>query len=203
MSSAASPAAACGAACGVLVVFRDDKDVEPAERLRIRGESAVRGGDENAPQLFAVAGAHLDDVRAEGACGAVGALDQFEARGQIEIKAAERHRVKIGQGRILKSMNRLLGRTGGDQSGGLGGVEQPFRAEIVGVGVACALAGENANSAAGAGSLAGGLDDLLVDAQRSRRNRLKIKIGVVAASGKASPRQRSSRLSVMPNFSKK
>jgi hypothetical protein len=62
-----------------------------------------------------------------------------------------------------------LAGAGGDERGGAGGVEQALGAEIVGVGVAGALAGEDADAAAGAGALAGGFDDLLVDAQRGGR----------------------------------
>jgi hypothetical protein len=82
-------------------------------------------------------------------------------------------------------------------------VEQALGAEIVSVGVAGALAGEDADAAAGAGALAGGFDDLLVDTERGGGDRLEVEVGVVAAGERASPRQRSSRRSVMPNFSKK
>ena len=64
-------------------------------------------------------------------------------------------------------------------------MEQALGAEIVGVGVAGALAGEHANAAAGAGSLAGGFDDLLVDAQRGGGDRFEVEVGVVAAGGQS------------------
>ena len=68
---------------------------------------AVGGGDEDAPQLLGVAGPHLDDAGIEGARGAVGAENQIEARGQIEIEAAEGNRVEIGGGRLDESLHGL------------------------------------------------------------------------------------------------
>ena len=62
-------------------------------------------------------------------------------------------------------------------------MEQALGAEVVGVGVAGALAGEDADAAAGAGALRGGFDDLLVDAERGGGDRLEVKVGVVAAGG--------------------
>ena len=61
-------------------------------------------------------------------------------------------------------------------------MQQPLRAQVVGVGVAGSLAAKHPNAAAGAGPLAGRLHDLLVHAQRRRRNRFEVKVGVVAAS---------------------
>jgi hypothetical protein len=83
----------------VVAVFGDDEDVEPAEGLGVAGEGAVGGGDEDAAQLFGVAGADLHDARIEGARGAVGAQNQLEARGQVQIEAAQRNGIKIGGGR--------------------------------------------------------------------------------------------------------
>jgi hypothetical protein len=139
----------------------------------------------------------------EGAGGAIGAQDQFEAGGEVEIEAAEGDGVEVGGGGFGESLDGLLGGAGGDEGGGAGGVEQALGAEIVSVGVAGALAGEDADAAAGAGALAGGFDDLLVDAEGGGGDGLEVEVGVVAAGGEASPRQRSSRRSVMPNFSKK
>ncbi len=178
-------AAAGGASCGDGAVFGDDEDVEAAEGLGVAGEGAVGGGDEDAAQLFAVAGAHLHDARIVGAGGAVGAQDQLEARGEVEVEAAERHGVEIGRGGLGESLHGLLRGAGGDERGGARGVEKALGAEVVGIGVAGALAGEDADAAAGADALAGGFDDLLVDAQRGGGNRLKIKVGVVAAGGES------------------
>ena len=45
-------------------------------------------GDENPPQLLAVAGAHLHDARIVRPGGAIGAQDQLEARGEVEVESA-------------------------------------------------------------------------------------------------------------------
>ena len=137
-SSAAAAARRAFGGDGVL--FGDDEDVEAAEGLGVAGEGAVGGGDEDAAQLLGVAGADLDDARVEGAGGAVGAQNQLEARGQVEIVAAQGNGVEVGGGRLGEALHRLLGRAGGDQRGGAGGVEQALGAQIVGVGVAGALA---------------------------------------------------------------
>ena len=124
---------------------------------------------------------HLHDARIEGARGAIRSQNQFEPRGQVQIVAAQRDGVKIGGRRFGKALHKLVGRPGGDQRGGAGGVQQAVRVEVVGVGVAGAFAAEHADAAAGADSLAGGFDDLLVHAQRGGRHRLKVQVGIVAA----------------------
>ena len=60
-------------------------------------------------------------------------------------------------------------------------MQQPLRAQVVGVGIAGPLAAQHADAASGARALAGRLHNLLVHAQRRCRNRLEVKVGVVAA----------------------
>ena len=97
------------------------------------------------------------------------------------VESAEGNGVEVGGGGFDKALHGLGGRAGGDEGGGSGGVEQAFRVQIVSVGVARAFAAEDANAAAGAGALAGGFDDLLVDSQSGGRHRLEVEVGVVAA----------------------
>jgi hypothetical protein len=78
--------------------FGDDEDVEAAEGLGVAGEGAVGGGDEDAAEFLRVAGADLDDAVVKGAGGAVGAQDQFEAGGQVEIESAEGNGIEVGDG---------------------------------------------------------------------------------------------------------
>jgi hypothetical protein len=75
-------------------------------------------------------------------------------------------------------------RTVGDQRGGASGLEKAVRAEVIGVSKAGALAGENANAAADADALCGGLDDALVHTQGHGGDGLEVKIGELAASRK-------------------
>ena len=77
----------------------------------------------------------------------------------------------------------LLGGAAGDEGCGAGGAEEAIGGKIVGVGVAGALAGEDTDAAADADALRCGLDQGLVDAERSGGNRLKVKVGVVSAGG--------------------
>jgi hypothetical protein len=70
-------------------LFRDDKHIQPAQWLRVAGKRAVGCCNQNAPQLLAVAGAHLNDARIEGARGAISAQNQFQPRSQVEIETAQ------------------------------------------------------------------------------------------------------------------
>ncbi len=53
-----------------------------------------------------------------------------------------------------KPLHELFGGTAGDEGGGAGGAEEAVGGEIVGVGVAGALAGEDTDAAAEADALA-------------------------------------------------
>ena len=91
-------------------------------------KGAVRGGDEDATQLLAVAGANLHDARIECTRCAIGAQNQLKARSQIEIESAQWHRVEIGAWRFSESLNWLFGRTGGDERGSSRGVQEALGA---------------------------------------------------------------------------
>jgi hypothetical protein len=119
----------------------------------------------------------------EGAGGAIGAQDQLEARGEVEVESAQRNGVEVGDGRFDKALHGLFRGAGGDQGSSLRRVQQALGAQVVSVGVAGALAGEHADAAAGAGALGGGLDDLLVDAERGGGDGLEVKVGIVSAGG--------------------
>ena len=129
-SSPARPPPPDAAASRVGAIFGDDEDVEAAEGLGVAGEGAVGGGDEDAAQLVAVAGADLHDARIEGAGGAVGAQDQFEPGGEVEVESAEGHGVEIGGRRVGESLHGLFGRAGGDQRGGARGMQQALGARL-------------------------------------------------------------------------
>ena len=63
-------------------------------------------------------------MRAEGTSSTVGALDEVEPGSQVEVKATQRNRIKIGQGIVLESMNGLLCRSRSDQRSRLGRVDE-------------------------------------------------------------------------------
>jgi len=48
--------------------------------------------------------------------------------GEVEIEAAQRNGIKIGRGRLHKSLHSLFGRTGGDECSGARCMEQALRA---------------------------------------------------------------------------
>ncbi len=136
------------AACGVGGVLRNDEDVEARERLGVGGEGAVGGGDEDAAQLVGEAGADLGDARVVGAGGGVGTLDEGELGGDLGVGGGAGdgiERVALG---VAEALHELLGGAGGDEGRGAGGAEKAVGGEVVGVGVAGALAGEDANAAA-------------------------------------------------------
>src|SRR5258707_13634852 len=73
-----NPAAATGSATRVLrTVASDNVTVQARKRLRIVGEGAIGGGDEDVPHLVVVTGAYLHDTRIIGPGAAVRAHYQF------------------------------------------------------------------------------------------------------------------------------
>jgi hypothetical protein len=174
----------CRALVVIGAVLGDDEDVEAAEGLGVGGECAVGCGDEDAAEFFVEAGADLDDAGSKARAARSARWMSSRRAAAIEIVAAA---PGWGRGRrsgcFGEALDGLLGGAGGDEGGGAGGVEQALGAEVVGVGVAGALAGEDADAAAGADALAGGLDDLLVDAERGGGDGLEVEVGVVAAGG--------------------
>jgi hypothetical protein len=82
---------------------------------------------------------------------------------------------------VAEAGDGLFSGAAGDERGGAGGAQEAGAGEVVGVGVAGALAGEDADAAADADALAGGLDQRLVDAQRGGGDGLEVEVGVVAA----------------------
>ena len=184
MIGAGAATAACRAPGRRFAVLGNDGNIQPAERPCVRGIGTVGAHDEDLPQLFHVGGAHLRHATVEGARHAVGPQNHFEPRRQIERESAPRNRVEIRRFRLQKSLHRLLGRARGNQSCRACRVQQALRAQIIGVGVAGPLARKHAYAAAHAGALAGGLHNLLIDAERGRRHRLKVKVSVIATGRK-------------------
>ena len=174
-------AAAAGAASGVRAVLRDDEDVEAGERLGVAGEGAVGCGDEDAAELVVEAGADLGDAGVVGAGGFVGALDEGEFGGDLGVAGGAGDGVERGCFGVAEAAHQLFGGAAGDEGCCSGCAEQTVAGEVVGVGVAGALAGDDADAAAYADALAGGLDEGLIDAERGGGNRFKIKVRVLAS----------------------
>ena len=86
---------------------------------------------------------------------------------------------------MAEALHELLGGAGGDEGGGARGLEECVGGEVVGIGVAGALAGEDADAAAEADSLRGGFDEGLVDAEGGGGDGLEVEVGVVAPGGES------------------
>ena len=82
-----------------------------------------------------------------------------------------------------KPLHELFGGAGGDEGGGARGAEEAVGGEVVGVGVAGALAGEDTDAAAEADALGGGFDEGFVDAEGGGGDGLEVEVGVVSAGG--------------------
>ena len=117
-----------------------------------------------------------------GAGGFVGAHHEFDFGGDFGVHRRQGDGIEAAGGGFLESGDRRFRGGAGDQSRGAGGVQDAVGGKIVGVGVAGALAGNDANAAAGGNALRGGLDHGFVHHQRGGGKIFKIKVGVIAAS---------------------
>ena len=163
-------AATARTAGGVDGVLGDDIDVEAGKWLGIRGKGAVGGGDQDAAKLVVEAGADLGDAGIVGAGGFVGALDEVEFIGDFGVAGDAGDGVEGGCLGMAEAAHNLFGWRTCDEGGGTGGTQKTVGGEVVGVSEAGAFAGDDADAAADADSLAGGLDEGLVDAQGGGRN---------------------------------
>ena len=121
-------------------VLGDHKHIQPAQRLRVAGKSAIRCRNQNTPQLLAVSGPHLHNARIVSPRRPVGPQNQLQPRRQVQIEPAQRNRIEICPRRLRKSLHRLLGRSRRNQRRRPCRVQQTLRAQIVGVGISGPLA---------------------------------------------------------------
>lgn len=174
-------AAATGPASGIDAVLCDDGDVEACKGLSVTGEGAVGCGDEDAAEFVVEACADLGDAGVVGAGSLVGALDEGELGGDFGIAGGPGDRVECGCFGLSEAARQFLGWAACDQGCCACGTEQAIGRKVVGVGIAGALTGDDADAAAYADALAGGFDEGFVDAERGRRNRFKIKVRILAS----------------------
>ena len=66
---------------------------------------------------------------------------------------------------MAEAQHEFLGGAGGDEGGGARSFKERVGGEVVGIGVAGALAGEDTDAAAQTDSLRGGFDEGLIDAE--------------------------------------
>src|SRR5579884_2134335 len=112
----------------------------------------------------------------------VGPMQQFDLRRHFGIDRWRSNRVQgMAAGWVLEIDSRLLIRTAGDERRRPRRPNYALRREIVCVGVAGALAGDDPYAAARRDTLSRRLDQRLVEAQGSRSVVLEVKIGVIAS----------------------
>ena len=104
------------AAGGVALGFRDAGDIHAGERLRVFGEGAVGGDDENVAEFVGVAGADFVDARIVGAGGFVGAHDQFDLGADFGVDRRERDGVEAARCGFLESGDGGFRWSAGDQA---------------------------------------------------------------------------------------
>ena len=98
--------AAGTAAGGVVFGLGDAAHIHAGERLRIFGEGAVGGDDENVAEFVGVAGANFFDAGIVGAGGFVGAHDEFDLGADFGVDTRQRDGIKAAGGGFLKSGDR-------------------------------------------------------------------------------------------------
>jgi hypothetical protein len=118
----------------------DTGNIHAGQRLRVFGKGAVGADDEYVPQFVGVVRAHFLDAGIVCASGLIGAHQQFNFSGDVGIHRGQGYRVQTAGRFLLESRDRRFGRCARDQGSGAGRMQNPLRREIVGVGVAGALA---------------------------------------------------------------
>ena len=124
------------------------------------------------------------DARIVVAGGLVGTLHQVDLGQHVRFVRRQAHRIKIVGRLVGEADDGLLGRATGDERRGAGGMQNPLRRKIVGVGVTGAFTGEHANAAAGGNSLGSRLHHALVERNRGGGLIFEVEVGVIAASRK-------------------
>src|SRR5580658_8526362 len=152
-----------GAAGGVAFSLGDAADVHAGERLGVFGEGSVGADDENVAELVGVTGADFENAGIVGAGGFIGAHDEFDFRGDFGVDRGQRDGVEAAGCGLLKSGDGSFRGGAGDEGSGAGGVQDARGRKIVGVGVAGALSGDDADAASGGDALRGRLDQRFVD----------------------------------------
>ena len=118
------------------------------------------------------------------ASGLIGAHQQFNLGGNVGVHRRQRYGVQAAGRLLLESGDRRLRRRACDQRRRAGGMQNPLWRKIVGIGIAGALAGNDAHAATRRNSLRGRLHQRLIHHQRGRGQVFEIKVGIVAARRK-------------------
>ena len=176
------PASAARAAARASSVLPGDaKNIHARQRLEIAGESPVGADHQNAAQLFAIVGPHLEDARIVGAGGCVGPLHQGQLGADVGIYRERIHRIKIALLVLFQVHYRLLRRAAGDKRRGARRTQNFFRRQVVGVGIAGTLAGDDSDCAACRNALRGRFHHGFIERDGGGGEIFEVQIGVIAA----------------------
>src|SRR5262249_21513064 len=114
----------------------------------------------------------------------IGALHQVDALGEGSLGGGSKNRIEIAPGAFLQGGFLYLGGARRDAGSDSRGLQNRFGAQIVAVGVAGSLAGEDAHPNAKRDTLRSALDDRFIHANGTGGKILKIKVGVIPAARK-------------------
>ena len=179
-------AAARSPARRLVARLRQAEHVQARQRLRIFGKAAVRADHQDLPQLVGIAHPHFFNARIVRARRHVGAVHQLHLRHHVGFHRRQRHRIKVVQRLVGQPHHRLLRRTAGDHRRRARRMQNALRSQVVGVGIAGALARKHAHAAAHRNALRRRLHHALVERNRSRGLIFEVKVGEIAARGKRS-----------------
>ena len=156
---------------------RDHVHPDREERLHVLDEDAGRVRDPHAARLLAEARDHLLDARVVRARGAVGALDERDALGERAGRRRSSRRSGGGRARATPAAAAAV-----RESDAMWAAVSAARAiagqrQVVGVGVAGALARDDADAEPAGHPGRGGADDPFLEEQRRRRLVLEVEVG--------------------------
>ena len=159
----------------------DAENIHARQRLEIAGESPVGADHQNAAQLFAIVGPHLEDTRIMGPRRCVGPLHQGQLGADVGIYGKSIDRIKILLPMLFQVHHWLLRRAAGDERRGARRAQNFFRRQVVGVGVAGTLAGDDSDSTACRNALRGRFHHGFIERDGGGGEIFEVQIGVVAA----------------------
>ena len=130
-----------------------------------------------------------------GPSGRVGPLHQRQFGADVGIYRERIHRIKILLPMLFEIHHRLLRRAAGDERRGARRAQNFFRRQVVGVGVAGTLAGDDPDSAACRNALRGRFHHGFIERDGGGGEIFEVQIGVIAARA-----QRRSQIALQVGF---
>src|SRR5581483_5409716 len=142
-----TPSTARAATRRVPVGFSDAGDVKPRQWLRVLGKGSIGTHNQDVAQFISVAGANFLNSWVCRTSGGVGAHYQLNLCRNFGVNRRQGYRVQTACSRLLKSNHGLFRRAARDEGRRSGRVKNSSWREVVRVGIARALAGNNPDPA--------------------------------------------------------